>query len=68
MFDPAHPEGIPPAPAAGLYLKRVNYDGIVWEADDYSRQRAYQRLLHAFARHYTMAEVCGEFRDAMEKH
>jgi len=65
MFDPAHPEGIPPAPAAGLYLKKVNYEGIAWEEDEYSRKRAYQRLLHSFERHYTMAMVCGELRDAM---
>jgi tRNA pseudouridine38-40 synthase len=67
MFDPAYREGIPPAPAAGLYLKKVNYEGIAWESDEYARQRAYQRMLHAFERHYTMAEVCGEFREAMEK-
>jgi tRNA pseudouridine38-40 synthase len=67
MFDPAHREGIPPAPAAGLYLKKVNYKDIAWETDEYSRQRAYQRMLHAFERQYTMAEVCREFRDAMGK-
>jgi len=66
MFDPAaHREGIPPAPAAGLYLKAVSYAGIAWEEDAYARQRAYQRMLHAFERQRVMAEVCGEFRDAM---
>jgi tRNA pseudouridine38-40 synthase len=65
MFDPAYREGIPPAPAAGLYLKRVSYDGIAWEADEYARQRAYQRMRHAFEWQYTMAGVYAEFRDAM---
>ncbi len=65
MFDPKHREGIPPAPAAGLYLKKVNYEGIAWEADEYARKRAYQRMLHAFDRQYTMAEIYREFNDAM---
>lgn len=65
MFDPAHREGIPPAPAAGLYLKHVSYDGVAWEADEYSRARARQRMLHAFQWQYAMAEVYREFRDAM---
>jgi len=66
MFDPAYREGIPPAPAAGLYLAKVNYDGIAFEDDDYAKQRAYQRLLHSFEWQYTMAEVSREFGDAMK--
>lgn len=65
MFDPAHKGGIPPAPAAGLYLTKVNYEGIAWEEDPYSRQRAYQRLLHSYEWHYTMAAVYHEFQDSM---
>jgi tRNA pseudouridine38-40 synthase len=65
MFDPAHKEGIPPAPAAGLYLKKVNYGSIAWEADEYARQRAYQRMIHAFEWQYTMAGIYGEFKEAM---
>ncbi|OPY29785.1 MAG: tRNA pseudouridine synthase A [Methanocella sp. PtaU1.Bin125] len=65
MFDPAYSEGIPPAPAAGLYLKRVSYEGVAWEVDEYARQRAYQRMLHSFEWQYTMAAVYREFRDAM---
>ena len=65
MVDAAYREGIPPAPAAGLYLKNVNYDGIAWEADEYARQRAYQRMLHLFEWQYTMAAVYREFRDSM---
>ena len=67
MLDPAsHREGIPPSPAAGLYLKTVAYEGVAWEEDEYSRQRAYQRMLHAFEWQQTMAAVYGEFRDAMK--
>jgi tRNA pseudouridine38-40 synthase len=66
MLDPAgFREGLPPAPAAGLYLMNVSYEGVVWEEDEYSRQRAYQRLLHSHEWHYTMAEMARELRDAM---
>lgn len=58
-------EGIPPALAAGLYLKDVKYDGITFQEEAYSRDRAYQRLLHAYEWQYTMAGVYGEFRDVM---
>lgn len=67
MFDPEYREGIPPAPAAGLYLKKVNYEGIAWDEEVYSRQRAQQRMMHSFEWQYTMTEVFREFRDAMEK-
>jgi tRNA pseudouridine38-40 synthase len=65
MLDPSHKEGIPPAPAAGLYLKKVSYEGITWEEDEYARQRAYQRMLHTFEWQYTMAAVYREFKDSM---
>lgn len=58
-------EGIPPAPAAGLYLMRVDYPGLAFEEEKYSMDRAYQRLLHAFEWQYTMAEIYREFKDAM---
>lgn len=61
-----HREGIPPAPAAGLYLMKVNYDGVDFIEDDYSRQRAYQRLMHAHLWHYTMAGIHDEFMKAMK--
>ncbi len=47
--------------AAGLYLKKVNYEGIAWDEEVYSRQRAQQRMLHSFEWHYTMAEVFREY-------
>lgn len=59
-------EGIPPAPAAGLYLMKVDYSGLTFEEEKYSMDRAYQRLLHAFEWQYTMAEVYREFKDAMK--
>lgn len=65
MFDPAYTEGIPPASPAGLYLAKVNYDGIAFEEDEYARQRAYQRMLSTFEWHHTIAEVYKEFKDAM---
>jgi tRNA pseudouridine38-40 synthase len=66
MLEPdKYREGIPPAPAAGLYLMKANYDGIGFVDDRYSKDRAYQRLLHAFEWQYTMAWIYGEFKDAM---
>lgn len=67
MFDPAYKEGIPPAPAAGLFLTNVSYDGVTFEAEEYSRQKAYQRLISSFEWYYTMAEVCREFKEAMRR-
>ncbi len=58
-------EGIPPAPAAGLYLMKVDYPDIAFEEEKYSMDRAYQRLLHAFEWQYTTAEIYREFKDAM---
>ena len=59
-------EGIPPALAAGLYLMKVDYEGIEFVDEKYSRDRAYQRMLHSFEWQYTMAAVYGEFKDAMK--
>lgn len=66
MFDPAFGEGIPPASPAGLYLAKVNYEGIAFEDDQYSRQRAQKRMQQAFEWHHTIAEIYNEFKDAMK--
>lgn len=66
MFDPAHREGVPPAPASGLYLMKVNYEGVDFIEDEYSKSRACQRMVLSYEWHYTMAEVYREFRDAMK--
>lgn len=67
MLEPGvYREGIPPALAAGLYLMKVDYPGINFEEEKYSKDRAYQRMLHAFEWQYTMAEVYRELRDAMK--
>ncbi len=59
-------EGIPPALAAGLYLMKVDYPGIEFIEEEYSKGRAYQRMLHSYEWQRTMAEVYGEFKDAMK--
>jgi tRNA pseudouridine38-40 synthase len=61
-----HREGIPPALAAGLYLMKVEYPGIAFDEEKYSKDRAYQRMLHSFEWQFTMAEVYREFTDAMK--
>ncbi len=59
-------EGIPAALATGLYLMKVDYPGINFVEEKYSKDRAYQRMLHRFEWQYTMAAVYGEFKDAMK--
>ena len=67
MFHPeTHREGIPPALACGLFLMDIEYTGIEFVEEEYSKERAYQRMLHAFEWQYTMAEIYKEFRDAMK--
>jgi tRNA pseudouridine38-40 synthase len=61
-----HREGIPPALAASLYLMKVDYPGITFEEEKYSKDRAYQRMWHSFEWQYSMAEVYREFKDAMQ--
>lgn len=66
MLDPgAYREGIPPAPAGGLYLAKVDYPGIEFRDEKYSKARACRRLEGCFEARYTMAEVLREFTGSM---
>jgi tRNA pseudouridine38-40 synthase len=58
-------EGIPPAPALGLYLMRVDYAGIEFVNEKYSMDRAYRRLSDSFRSQYTMVEIYRAFKDSM---
>jgi tRNA pseudouridine38-40 synthase len=44
LLNPEINEGAPTAPAEGLILKGVGYEGISWQVDDYSRKRAAKAL------------------------
>jgi len=44
LLNPEINEGAPTAPAEGLILKGVGYEGISWQVDDYSRKRAANAL------------------------
>ncbi len=66
MLKPEYSEGIPPALASGLYLMKVDYPSIMFVEEKYSKDRAYQRMLHSFEWQFTMAEVYREFKDAMK--
>jgi len=59
-------EGIPPALAAGLYLMKVDYKGVEFVEEKYSKDRVYQRMLHSFEWQFTMATIYREFKDAMK--
>ncbi|MCD1293665.1 tRNA pseudouridine(38-40) synthase TruA [Methanocella sp. CWC-04] len=66
LLDPGeHREGVPAAPAGGLYLMKINYPGIDFIDDEYAKKRAYRRLSESFESYYTMSEIYREFRDAM---
>ena len=67
MLDPGtHREGIPPAPAAGLFLANVDYPGLEFIYEKYSMGRACRRLESNFEAQYTMAEVLREFTGSMQ--
>jgi len=66
MLDPnEYREGIEPAPAYGLVLKNVTYEGITFIEDDYSKKRAIQNLNEGLLWHGTMFEVVKEMNEMM---
>ena len=67
MLDPGtYREGVPPAPAAGLYLAKVGYPGVEFLNETYSMDRAFKRLRVSFEYQYTMAEVYRELMGSMK--
>jgi tRNA pseudouridine38-40 synthase len=60
-------EGLEPAPAYGLFLKRVGYDiDINWVDDAYSKRIPAERLFEQFMWHGVMAEVFKTLKDNMQ--
>ncbi|MBE0516679.1 MAG: tRNA pseudouridine(38-40) synthase TruA [Methanophagales archaeon] len=53
-------EQIEPAPAFGLVLKNVSYQGITFVEDDYAKRRIAARLKEDLIFHAAMAEVLGD--------
>lgn len=60
-------EGLEPAPAYGLLLKKVNYNiDIPWEDDAYSKKISAKRLHEKFIWHGVNAEIFNELKKSMQ--
>jgi len=60
LLDPKrHPihQGIMPAPAYGLVLRNVAFDGVEWMEDEYSKTKMRGAFADARIRHTTMKEI-----------
>jgi len=58
MLNPArHRQGIKPAPAYGLVLRNIVFEGIEWIEDEYSKRRMEKAFMDAMVWHATMKEV-----------
>ena len=65
LLNPEINEGAPTAPAEGLILKDVGYEGISWQMDDYSRMRAVKSLNAVVRRRMASAYAARVIQDAM---
>ncbi|MGZ4891973.1 MAG: hypothetical protein ACXV2B_06925, partial [Halobacteriota archaeon] len=65
MLEGSHVEGIRSAPASGLILTRVEYDGIDFVEDTYAKKRAQQRIKEALAHSGVMMQVLKRFDERM---
>ncbi len=50
-------EGLEPAPAYGLILKSISYEGVSWKMDEYAINKATNALKESFMRFGTMARI-----------
>ncbi|MCR3884421.1 MAG: tRNA pseudouridine(38-40) synthase TruA [Methanothrix sp.] len=57
LLDPATNSGVPPAPAEGLILMDVGYQGIDWKMEPYSMRMANERLTAVWKRDAALAEA-----------
>jgi tRNA pseudouridine38-40 synthase len=57
LLDPANNSGVPPAPAEGLILMDVGYQGIDWKMEPYSMRMANERLSAVWKRDAALAEA-----------
>ncbi|MDD3524302.1 MAG: tRNA pseudouridine(38-40) synthase TruA, partial [Candidatus Cloacimonetes bacterium] len=57
--------GAPTAPAEGLILMEVGYDGLDWQVDQYSRARAGRMLAGTVQSRMAGANVAREMERAM---
>jgi len=66
LLRPELNHGAPTAPAEGLILMEVGYDGLDWQVDQYSRARAGRMLAGTVQKRMAGAMVALELERAME--
>jgi len=66
LLDPEINRGAPTAPAQGLVLREVGYDGLQWQVDEYSRRRAALALGETVQKRMAGAAAAREMQKAME--
>lgn len=66
LLRPELNRGAPAAPAEGLILMDVGYEGLIWNVDRYSLERAASALASTVQRKKAKAEVAREMQRAME--
>lgn len=65
LLRPELNRGAPTAPAEGLILMDVGYEGLAWQVDEYSRERARKALAAVVQRRMAAAEVAREIEGGM---
>jgi tRNA pseudouridine38-40 synthase len=66
LLNPEINRGAPTAPAEGLVLMEVGYEGLEWQVDEYSRRRAARALEKTVQKRMAGAVVAREIQRAME--
>jgi tRNA pseudouridine38-40 synthase len=67
LLDPGLNYGAPTAPAEGLILMDVGYQGLDWQIDEYTRERAAKALAAAVQKRMSSAFIARNLQKAMEK-
>ncbi len=67
LLRPELNHGAPTAPAEGLILMNVGYEGLVWQVDEYSRARAATALSAMVQERMAGANVARTMQRAKEK-
>ena len=67
LLNPELNYGAPVAPAEGLILMDVGYDGLEWQVDEYSRERAAKALAAKVQSRMSLAHVARAMQRAMER-
>ncbi|MDD2638951.1 MAG: tRNA pseudouridine(38-40) synthase TruA, partial [Methanothrix sp.] len=65
LLDPGVNRGVNPAPAEGLILMDVGYQGVDWTLEPYSMRMAQERLSKIWRREAALAEATGVLARAM---